>query len=278
MNRKDIPLLLACCFVFFVGFMDQTMAKPGTWKIAVCQIFALDGDREGNFVRVENAMVEAKEKGAQIACFPESIVLGWENPDAHRRAFPIPGSDSDRFCQLAKKYSIYLCIGLDEKEGENLYGSALLIDNEGNILLKHRKTNVLPELMTPPYSVGKEIQAVNTPLGRIGLLICADTFVEDNLHRMAELKPDLVLVPYGWAAAEDKWPDHGKELHQTVSNAAKAIGAPVVGADLVGEITHGPWTGQVYGGQSVVADKQGTILAIAKDRDRQVLIVELNSN
>lgn len=278
MNRKDIPLILACCFVFFIGFMDRSMAKSGTVKIALCQIFALDGDREGNYVRIENALKEAGEKGAQIACFPESVILGWENPDAHQRAYPIPGDDSDRLCRLARKYSMFLCAGLDEKEGENLYGSALLIDDGGNILLKHRKINVLPELMTPPYAVGKEIQAVDTPWGRIGLLICADTFVSENLRRMAELKPDLVLVPYGWAAKEEAWPDHGKELHKTVSKAAQTIGATVAGTDLVGEITHGPWTGQVYGGQSVIADKQGTILAVAKDRDRDILIVELNPN
>lgn len=256
--------------------MDRTMAKSGSIKVALCQIFALDGDREGNFIRIENAVREAKGKEAQIACFPESIIHGWVNPDSHQRACPIPGEDSDRLCQLAIKYSLFLCVGLDEKAGGDLYGSALLIDNKGKILLKHRKTNVLPELMTPPYQTGNEIQAVDTPLGRIGLLICADTFVPENLRRMAELKPDLVLVPYGWAAKEEDWPEHGKELHKVVSNAAKTIGALVVGTDLVGEITHGPWSGQVYGGQSVAADSQGTLLAIGKDRDRDILIVELH--
>ena len=60
-----------------------------------------------------------------------------------------------------------------------------------------------------------------------------------------------------------------------MSKAAKAIGAPVVGVDLVGSITHGPWTGQTYGGQSVVADGSGRILAAAEDRDVDVLIVDI---
>ena len=34
---------------------------------------------------------DAKEQGAQIATFPESAILGWENPEAHRLAHPIPG-------------------------------------------------------------------------------------------------------------------------------------------------------------------------------------------
>ena len=112
---------------------------------------------------------------------------------------------------LAKKYNTYLCVGLCEKEGENLYDSVILIDSKGKILLKHRKINILSELMTPAYTPGENINAVQTEYGKIGLLICADTFKEDIIGKMAELKPDLLLVPYGWAAPENSacrycWP------------------------------------------------------------------------
>jgi len=254
---------------------ETVMRETKTVKIALSQIFALDGDREGNFVRIENALKEAKAQGAEIACFPETTIYGWVNPDAHQRAHPIPGEDSDRMCGLARKYSIYICAGLAEKEHGHLYDSAILIDKEGRILLKHRKINLLTQLMNPPYTPGEDIQAVETPWGRIGILICADTFVKENLQRMAALEPDLVLVPYGWAADETEWPQHGNELHKTVAQAARAIGAPVIGTDLVGEITRGPWAGKVYGGQSVAADAQGHILAIAKDRDRDILVVSI---
>ncbi|HUT47519.1 MAG TPA: carbon-nitrogen hydrolase family protein, partial [Sedimentisphaerales bacterium] len=160
-------------------------------KAAMCQIFTLDGDRRGNFVRIENAIREAKDAGADIACFPETAIFGWVNPDAHKRACPIPGEDSDRLCKLAKDCNLYLCIGLAEKQGGNLYDSALLIDNKGNILLKHRKINLLAELMSPPYTPGDSIDAVETKFGKIGLLICADTHDSKILKRMAVLKPDL---------------------------------------------------------------------------------------
>lgn len=263
--------------IFSLGDLHpQGSETMKTIKIALCQIFSLDGDRSGNFVRIEQAMREAKQSGAEMICFPESMILGWVNRNAHTRAFPIPGEDSDRLCVLARKYDAYLCVGLDEKEGERLYDSVILIDEKGTILLKHRKINVLPELMTPPYSVGSEVRAAQTRFGTIGLLICADTFLPDALKRMAELKPDLVLVPYGWAAKEEAWPGHGKSLADTVSKAAKVIGAPVIGTNLVGEITQGPWTGQVYGGQSIAADPDGGILLTAKDRDRDVQVISVS--
>ncbi len=242
----------------------------------MCQIFSLDGDRSGNFVRIENAVREAKEARADIACFPETVLLGWVNSDAHKRAFPIPGADSDRLCRLAGDYDIYLCVGLEEKEGRKLYDSAVLIDNQGQILLKHRKIILLAELMRPPYTAGEGVDAVETRFGKIGLLICADTHKSKILKGMAALKPDLLLVPYGYAAEENEWPGHGKHLLKVVRNTARKTGAFVVGTNLVGEITKGPWRGRVYGGQSVGADRTGGTISIAKDRDRDISIVTVN--
>lgn len=246
-------------------------------KVAMCQIFSLDGDRCGNFVRIENAIGQAKDAGAEIICFPETIILGWVNSDAHERAYSIPGKDSERLCELAKDYQTYLCVGLAEKDGRNLYDSAVLIDDKGQILIKHRKINVLTELMTPPYTTGKDVNAIETKFGKIGLLICADTHKDEILNRVAGLEPDLVLVPYGYAALENEWPGHGKELENVVTGTAKKTAAPVVGTNLVGEITKGPWKGRVYGGHSIAADKTGKIISIAKDRDRDINIVRINT-
>lgn len=246
-----------------------------TLLIAICQIFVLDGDREGNFARIENALAEARALGAEIACFPEMSLFGWVNPEAHERAFPIPGPDSERLAALARKYHIGICAGLAEKEGENLYDSAVLIGPDGNLLLKHRKVNLLSELMDPPYTPGEGVAAADTPWGRVGLMICADTFRDGLLDHMAGLKPDIVLVPYGWAAEEGQWPEHGKELSATVSRAAKRIGAPVVGTDCVGMISNGPWRGRTYGGQSVCAGPDGKAITILRDRDRDVRLVEV---
>ncbi len=248
-------------------------------RIAMCQTLCIYGDREGNFARLENALRSAAELEAQIACFPEMCILGWANSDAHRLAHPIPGTqpghDAERLCALAKRYRQMISVGLAEKNGQLLHNSVVLIDADGTLLLTHRKINILTELMTPPYTPGEAIQVVPTRYGKIGLLICADTFVERHLQEMRRRRPDLVLVPYGWAAQTDQWPDHGKELARTVTKAAKAIGAPLVGVDLVGEITRGPWRGRTYGGQSVTSDAAGNILAVAHDRDQHIVEVQL---
>lgn len=257
--------------------MFASTSSPRPVRVAVCQILVIDGDREGNFRRIEYALETARAEHAAIAAFPESAILGWENPDAHRMAAPIPGADSDRVAALASKYGLMIAIGLDEKDGGLLYDSAILVDKAGKLLWKHRKMNVLAELMDPPYSEGKpdDIGVVQTEYGRIGVLICADTFVETNFERLIRLKPDLMLVPYGWAATVDQWPGHSRELESLISVRARLLRCPMVGVDLVGAMSQGPWKGRTYGGASIVADGTGKILATLRDRDVEVRVIQV---
>jgi len=246
-----------------------------TVLLAICQILVIDSDREGNFRRIEYALENAESQHADIAIFPESSILGWENPEAHRLAQPIPGADSDRIAGLARKHKMMIAIGLDEKASEHLYDSAILVDKSGKLLWKHRKINVLPELMAPPYSQGRpeDIGIVETEYGRIAVLICADTFTDAYLERLKELRPDLMLVPYGWAAPNEQWPEHSKLLEALVKRRAAEVKCPMAGVDLVGEMTHGPWQGRTYGGSSFVADAAGKILLTLRDRDSDLQVI-----
>ena len=283
MNRFRTAIITICfvCFALYnvSGSTPATYSDPGKQvTIAIAQILCIDGDLSGNLVRIENAIIEAMGKNADIIVFAESCLLGWINPDAFKRACPIPGHDSETICRLARKYEVYICIGLDEKEGDKLYDSAILVDNTGKILLKHRKINVLPELMDPPYSVGVDVGVADTKFGKIGVMICADSFLENVLDRMKTKKPDLLLIPYGWAAPEKDWPEHGQELLNVLKNAAVKVGCPVIGTDLIGQVSHGPWTGMVYGGQSAGFDPGSGTLVVGRDRERDIAIIKLQLN
>ncbi len=246
-------------------------------RLAVCQILVIDSDREGNFRRIEYALEDAAAGSAQIAVFPESAILGWQNPDAHAIAEPIPGRDSERIAALARRHGVMIAIGLDEKDGDRLYDSAILVDKTGQLLWKHRKINVLAWLMNPPYSEGEpeDIGVVETEFGRIALLICADTFSDGHFERLKALKPELLLVPYGWAATPDKWPEHSRELEALVTRRAAELKCPMVGVDLVGAMSHGPWAGWTYGGSSFIAAADGRLLLTARDRDTDVRVIDV---
>ena len=82
-------------------------------------------------------------------------------------------------------------------------------------------------------------------------------------------------MPYGWAADMAAWPRHGESLTTCVTRTARRAGCPVVGTDLVGSISAGPWKGKTYGGQSLVSDKDGKVLGKLRDRDAEVRVFEV---
>lgn len=269
---------LLCLFTHAQESADTpTPAEPRTVRIAVCQTFCIDSDKEGNLTRISRAIATAAKQEADIACFPETAILGWVNPDAHELADPIPGETTNRLAALAKEHNIMIAIGLCEKEGEALYDTAVLIGSDGEILLKHRKCNVLSELMDPPYTPGKpeDVRVVETPLGRIGMLICADTFQDQLVSSLRAQSPDLILVPYGWAADRSAWPEHADSLHAWIRATATRAACTVVGTNSVGSISKGPWTGFTFGGQSALASPDGTITTTLSDRDADLQVVEI---
>lgn len=277
MRRYCEPSLVFALIV--CGCVSATASSTANVvKVAICQILVIDSDREGNFRRIEYALADAKAQGAQIATFPESTILGWENPEAHRLAHAIPGADSSRIQDLAKKFDLMIAIGLDEKDGDRLYDSAILVERTGKLLWKHRKINVLPELMNPPYARGRpeDIDVIETEFGRIAFLICADTFSDAHFERIKRLKPDFMIVPYGWAAKLQEWPEHAKELEKIVSKRAKELDCDVVGTDLVGVMSAGPWKGYTYGGASVAISSAGEVITKLRDRDTEVKLVEVH--
>jgi predicted amidohydrolase len=96
-------------FTVFVAsiFSRSSFATDKKTKLilVMVQILCQYGDRSGNFVRIENAIREAKWKNADIIVFPESCFLGWENQEAYTLAFPIPRERNPR----------WLCRGVSEQ-------------------------------------------------------------------------------------------------------------------------------------------------------------------
>ena len=134
----------------------------------------VDFDRwEENLDRAAGLVREAAANGAQICVLPECGDLGWGNGNAETLAQPIPGPVSHRLSRMAQENRVMLAAGLTEREGDALYNTALLFSDTGALLLKHRKINILTGV-EGLYTPGTSLSCVDTPLGRIGLLICAD--------------------------------------------------------------------------------------------------------
>jgi apolipoprotein N-acyltransferase len=115
-------------------------------RVALVQ---LDSSDVGNFRKMEELAKQAKQQGAELVVFPEASSFGWLNPKAFTDAEPIPGAQASKFAAIARSANIWLATGLEErgpKASEHAfqaYDSGILINPQGEIVLHHRKHNVL---------------------------------------------------------------------------------------------------------------------------------------
>jgi predicted amidohydrolase len=233
-------------------------------KLALAQLLVEGTEPERNFARAEKMVAKAKEQNCDLVLLPETIDFAWTHPDALKMAKPIPGDYSQLFCAMASKYNIWICVGLTEKDLHCNYNTALLIDNNGDIVGRHRKINLLT-VEFPYYGVGQKLEVFDTPFGKIGLNVCADNYLDaiDIGHTLARMGAQLILAPSSWTVehsvteAEDPYRD---KWLKPLSVLAKAHNLVIASSTSVGYIVGGPYEGKKMVGCSLCIDKNGIIV------------------
>jgi predicted amidohydrolase len=235
------------------------------FKLAMAQMLVEGGEAKANLNRATGMIRNAAEQDCRAVVLPECLDLGWSDPVAVDLAQPIPGPSSDTLCQVALESKIYVVAGLTERADERIYDTALLISPDGQILLRHRKINILTHV-EGMYSVGDRLAVATTPLGTIGVDICADNF-PDSLtlgHALARMGSQVLLSPCSWAVEAEH--DNAKEPYgslwkKSYSNLAKLYDMTIVGVSNVGWINAGAWKGRKCIGCSLAVGPDGQVLA-----------------
>ena len=85
-----------------------------------------------------------------------------------------------------------LVFGFLELGGDDLFNSCVLFDPQGELVGTHRKVHTAGEAFITP---GGELRSFDTPMGRIGFLICKDREVPDNFNMLGVQGVDAVILP-----------------------------------------------------------------------------------
>ena len=148
--------------------------------------------REATVHKVCSLIEEAADKGARLIAFPETLVQGYPHwyhflrvDQGHpfhirlvKNAVEVPSEATDQICRAAKKAHAIVVVGINERDPVNwgtLYNTNLIIDQNGDILGKHRK--IMPTMVEKicwGAGDGSSLRVYDTILGLIGTLICGE--------------------------------------------------------------------------------------------------------
>jgi predicted amidohydrolase len=232
------------------------------FKLALIQMRVDGGAKDSNLARAEERIAAAKAAGAQVVLLPETLNLGWTHRSAHTLADEIPGGATcTRLQAVAQRSGVYLCAGLVERAGHQLFNSAVLIGPDGRVLLQHRKLNEL-EIAHDLYAPGDRLAVARTPLGTFGLMICADAFARGQVvsRTLGLMGAEIILSPCAWAMPADhdnEREPYGQLWLDNYRPVARDFRLWIAGCSNVGWITDGPWQGRKCIGCSLVVGSDG---------------------
>lgn len=165
-------------------------------KVALAQLAPAVGEKEKNLRKLEKAVAKSE---ADLLLAGELFLTGYMARDAFARlAEPVDGPSVKAVRAMAEEHSTHVVLGMPEREPgtRRLFNSSVLVTPDGRAVA-YRK--VYPANFGPfeeglYFGRGNELPLVNTKLGKIGLLICYDTFFPELAKAYALKGADLLAI------------------------------------------------------------------------------------
>ena len=219
-------------------------------------------DLDAAYSLIEDLLTQARAAGARLLVLPEACLGGYlANLDGAADGPPalaLDGPELARVRELAG--DVVVCLGLCELADGVRYNTAVCLDGSG-VLGVHRKVHQ-PLSEDAWYAAGDSFTAFDTPVGRIGMLICYDKAFPEAARSLALDGAQLIAVLSAWPAgrtnshpdlAQDRW-----TMRHDLFDRARALENQVV---LVSANQSGTFGDLRFVGSAKVVGPGGEVLA-----------------
>ncbi|MCC6444269.1 MAG: carbon-nitrogen hydrolase family protein [Armatimonadetes bacterium] len=171
--------------------------------LAAVQMDNIPGDAPANLSRALRLIDRAGEAGAKIVCLPELCTTGYylTRDELFPLAETVPGRATEAVGEAARRWGMYVQIGMAEKEGDSLYNTAAALAPDGSLLARYRKTHL--------YGGEKDIfcrgsgpVVFETEYGRVGAMICYDHVFPEFVRGLMLKGADILLHSTAWVTTD----------------------------------------------------------------------------
>jgi nitrilase len=202
-------------------------SKARTVRAAVVQASPVLFDRAATVEKAALLTADARARGAELVLFPEAYVggypwglafgtaVGGRTPEGRKAwarylegAVEVPGPATERLGEAARAAGVHLCIGVVERDadfaGGTLFCTLLFFGPDGTLLGKHRKLKpTAAERVIWGEGDGSTLTVLDTPLGKLGGLICWENYMP--LARMAMYAKGVEIYVAPTADHRERW-------------------------------------------------------------------------
>jgi nitrilase len=220
MKTLVLNLLIAALSFQVYGQVDKSeISKPTSnmIKVAAAQISPIFLNKEQSIEKACKTIIEAAKNGAKLIVFPEAFIPGYPDwvwliqnskgaelndlfVELVENSVSVPDNSTERLCKTAKENGINVVIGINERNTESsnssIFNSMLFIDDQGNLVGKHRK--LMPtggERLIWAQGDGSDLKSYETSAGIVGGLICWENYMPLARTAMYQTGMQILAAP-----------------------------------------------------------------------------------
>jgi omega-amidase len=233
-------------------------------KVAAAQISCSLGDPKANLLKVRDFSRRARDGEVELIVFPEMTDTGYSMSVIQDHASSWDSGFVPGLQEIAANLSIAIVCGVSEKDSASVYNSLVLVDQQGKIAAKYRKTHlyaVAPVEEQKCFASGDTFASFTLGDLRFGFSICYDLRFPEMYRRL------VIEQNVGAFVNSSAWPfpriEHFRTLAlaRAIENQSYVIASNRVGKD------EDLW----FCGSSAIVDPRGVAIASAS-ADREELI------
>ncbi|KZE72452.1 N-carbamoylputrescine amidase [Paenibacillus sp. CMAA1739] len=253
-------------------------------KVAATQM-SCSTNIEENISKAEKLVREAAAQGAQIILLQELFETPYfcqkEKSDYYVYATELEHNKAvNHFKKIAKELQVVLPISFYEKKNYARYNSLAVIDADGEVLGKYRKSHIPDgpgyeeKFYFNPGDTGFKVW--NTRYAKIGVGVCWDQWYPEAARCMALMGAEILFYPTAIGSEPQDSSIDSKDHWQTcmLGHAASNL-IPVIASNRIGKETDEESSINFYG-SSFIAGPQGNKITEASRTDEEVLTAEFD--
>jgi N-carbamoylputrescine amidase len=165
-------------------------------KVAAIQMSAIPYEVEKNLRKAEGLIEKAVLQGAQVVVLPELFSTGYCYDERNFHvAEDLSGPTARWFRTISKRMNVYVAGGMIERSGKDYYDTLVLASAQGRVVSYRKRWLALQEKCY--FTKGDAPLLVDTPIGRIGIGICADMF-DQKIWECFRNKANLLIISSAW--------------------------------------------------------------------------------
>lgn len=249
------------------------------YKAAAIQMSSLIEDHSGNIERAKELVRTATKEGAKLCVLPELVLdeffAQWQDAKRFERAESLDGRTVREFQTLARETNCYLILPLFERGiMGNCFNSAVLISNEGSIVGVYRKNHIPFSRTYEKYyfTPGNGFPVFDTPLGKIGILICYDRRFPESFRELVKKGAEIVCIPIASWTIKDSGQSELPFWEAELRVRALENQIYIVAANKSGEEEN-----LVFIGNSMIVAPNGEVLSKTDDAENTLVLAELDT-